>query len=255
MGDIVHALPVLHAIKNVFPNDETHWLVAKGFEGLLQGHPLIDKLIVINKDYWKKINSLGKTIKELKTLSVTLKEQNYDIVIDLQGLLRSGILTALTKAPIRIGFSDAREGSPFFYNKKIEGGKDIHAVHRYLKLAKVITGNEIKDIQFPFPPINPSDKVKMTIDKLKSFNIIIPGARWQSKKWQTEKFAQLVTFLDKSSIILGTKADSRSAQLIHKIAPDKVIDLTGQTDLKEMIYIISNANLVITNDTGPMHIA
>jgi heptosyltransferase I len=83
LGDIVHSLPFLNAIKTRFPNSPIHWVVAKGFEGLLDGHPMIDRLWVINKDTWKKIKNVKGTIIELRTLSQDLKKEHYDLVIDL----------------------------------------------------------------------------------------------------------------------------------------------------------------------------
>lgn len=255
MGDIVHSLPVLNSLYHAFPEAEIHWLISKGFEGLLQGHSMIKKLIIINKDLWKRISLINKTFGELKSLSKSLREESYDVAIDLQGLLRSGILTAMTGAPLKIGFSDAREGSYYFYNKKIEGGKEVHAIERYLKIARAIIGSDIKEIHFPLPPIKASNYVKEIVATLGNYNILIPGARWQSKRWQTDKFAELARLLENKSILIGTKADSKDASIIKDLAFDKVIDMTGRTDLIDLIYLISNARIVFTNDTGPMHIA
>lgn len=133
LGDVVHSLPFLNAVRTYFSKAEIHWVIAKGIEGLLEGHPMIDRLWIINKDTWKKIKDLKGTINELKVLFKELKKGNFDIVVDLQGLLRSGVLTAATCAPVRIGFKEAREGSSFFYTHKVEGGRNIHAVDRYLK--------------------------------------------------------------------------------------------------------------------------
>ncbi|HIJ59452.1 MAG TPA: glycosyltransferase family 9 protein [Nitrospirae bacterium] len=255
MGDIIHSLPVLNALFQNFKDAEIHWLIAKGLDGLLQNHPMIKKLLIINKDQWKKINSIGKTIKELSILSKSLRYESYDIVIDLQGLLRSGILTAMTGAPFKIGFSDAREGSSIFYNQRVKGDKDIHAVNRYLRIIKALTGIETKEIKFPFPPFNPSNEIIKLVDSLKDYYVIVPGARWQSKRWSPDKFAEAACLLENRSIIIGGKDDIPISQFIKEKARDKVIDLTDKTNLKDLVFIISQASLVLTNDTGPMHIA
>ena len=152
LGDIVHSLPFLNAIRDRFPKSEIHWVVARGLEGLLEGHPMISKLWIINKDNWKKIKNIKGTVSELKDLFKSLKKEKFDIVVDLQGLLRSGVLAAATGASVRIGFSEAREGSRIFYTHRVKGGKDIHAVDRYLKIAKFL-GSDVADIKFPFPPV------------------------------------------------------------------------------------------------------
>jgi heptosyltransferase-1 len=130
LGDVIHSLPFLNAVKAGFPGASVHWVIAKGLEGILEAHPMIDKLWVINKDAWKKIGNLKVTVNELKELFRNMKKERYDIAFDLQGLLRSGVIASATGAPVRVGFKEAREGSSFFYTHKIKGGKGIHAVDR-----------------------------------------------------------------------------------------------------------------------------
>jgi heptosyltransferase-1 len=151
LGDIVHSLPFLNALKKCFPEAEIDWVIAQGFEGILEGHPMIRRLWVIKKDAWKKIRNVRDTIQEIKLLFRELKREKYDLVIDLQGLLRSGIITSATASPVRIGFKEAREGSRVFYTHTVEGGKNIHAVDRYLNIIQYL-GCDISDISFPFPP-------------------------------------------------------------------------------------------------------
>jgi heptosyltransferase I len=250
LGDIVHSLPFLNAVKLHFPKAEVHWVVAKGFEGLLDGHPMIDRLWVINKDTWKKIKNVKGTISELKTLSQGLKKEKYDLVIDLQGLLRSGMITAATGARIRIGFKEAREGSGFFYTHKIEGGKDIHAVERYLKIAAFL-GCDCTDISFPFPPSDLPSSFALN----KDYAVIVPGTRWKTKLWPAEEFGQLAARLPLQSVIVGSSTDKDIASLIVSLSKGKAISLAGKTSLKELIGIMRDAKFVVSNDSGPMHIA
>ncbi len=150
LGDIVHSLPFLNVINTHFPQAEIHWLVASAFRDLLEGHPMIHKLWVIRKDDWKRVKFLNRTIGELKGLFKDLKRERFDLAIDLQGLLRSGLLTFATGSPIKIGFNEAREGSRLFYSHRVDTVKDVHAVHRYLEIAKFL-GCDISDIRFPLP--------------------------------------------------------------------------------------------------------
>jgi ADP-heptose:LPS heptosyltransferase len=120
--------------ENLFPKSEIHWIIAKGLEGILESHPMINKLWVINKDSWKNIQNVKSTINEIKVLFKKLKQEKYDLVVDLQGLLRSGIITRATGAPVRIGFREAREGSSVFYTHKVTGGK--YPCCEYLKIAE-----------------------------------------------------------------------------------------------------------------------
>jgi heptosyltransferase-1 len=252
LGDIVHSLPFLNAVRTFFTKTEIHWVIAKGFEGLLEGHPMINRLWIINKDTWEKIKNVKGTINELKWLFKDLKKEQFDLVVDLQGLLRSGVLTAATGAPVRVGFADAREGSRLFYTHKVEGGKSIHAVDRYLKIAGFL-GCDTSDVCFPFPLYKQSSS--LSPPPLKDYAVLIPGARWKTKIWPPEKFGKLSSKLPLSTILVGGKGDIDAANEIVALSNGKAISLAGKTDLKELIEVIRNARFVISNDSGPMHIA
>lgn len=272
LGDIVHSLPFLNAIKSRFPKAEIHWMVAKGFEGLIEEHPMIDRLWVINKDAWKRIGNVKGTLVELRALFRDLRNEKYDLVADLQGLLRSGIITAATRSRIRIGFKEAREGSRLFYTHKVAGGRAVHAVDRYLKIADFL-GCDTSEISFPLPDFNfsaciphpsslPSQSFSKTLDiQHSTFNIqegyavIVPGARWKTKRWQPEKFAELASLLPLASVVVGSKSDMETAAEIVSLSQGKAMSLAGKTDLKELVEIMRRARFVVTNDSGPMHIA
>lgn len=254
LGDIIHSLPFLNAIKNHFTSSEIHWVVAKGFESLLETHPMIKKLIIIHKDDWKNLRNIKSTLAELSEIYSELRNESYDIVIDLQGLLRSGLLAYATGAPIRIGFTEAREGSTMFYTHKIEGGKDIHAVDRYLKIASAI-GCDLNEIIFPMPLSIESENIKALKASLGRYAVIVPGARWKTKQWSAERFAQLINLLKINSIIVGSKNDKTISEYIVSQTGDKALSMAGRTTINELIHLIRGAKIVITNDSGPMHIA
>jgi heptosyltransferase-1 len=254
LGDIVHSLPFLNALKESFPSSEIHWIAAKGFEGLLENHPMIKRLWIINKDKWKYLGRVKETFKEFVNLFRDLKKESYDIVIDLQGLLRSGLLTYFTSAPLRIGFKEAREGSTFFYTHKVECGKEVHAVDRYMKIAFFI-GCEIKDIKFPMPLIRESERIKKIKEELRDYAVIVPGARWKTKRWGLENYSRLISMLDIKSVIVGSKSDEEMAKEIELSSRGRPLSLAGKTDLKELLSIIRGARFMVSNDSGPMHIA
>ena len=256
LGDVVHSLPFLNAMKTCFPEAEIHWVIAKGLEGLLDGNPMIERLWVINKDAWKKIDNAKNTVTEISNLFKKLKTEKFDLVIDLQGLLRSGIITSATRAPVRIGFQEAREGSRFFYTNKVTGGKDIHAVDRYLKIASFL-GCDVSRVSFPFPEESFStfNSQLLTLNLPGEYAVLVPGARWKTKRWPAEKFGELASRLPVQSIIVGSKADKDSADVIVSLSAGKAVSLAGKTSLKELIAVMRKAKLVVSNDSGPMHIA
>jgi heptosyltransferase-1 len=254
LGDVVHSLPFLNAVRTRFPKSEIHWVIAKGIEGLLEGHPMINRLWIINKDTWKKIKNIKGTINEFKVLFRELKKEKYNLVVDLQGLLRSGVLTAATGAPVRVGFAEAREGSRVFYTHKVEGGKDIHAVDRYLKIADFL-GCPTTDVYFPLPHYSKSSSVTHHLSIPEDYAVIVPGARWKTKIWPPEKFGKLSSKLPLSTLLVGGRGDIDAANKIVAISNGKAISLAGKTDLKELIEVMKGARFVVSNDSGPMHIA
>jgi len=250
LGDIVHSLAFLNAVKENFPSVKIHWIVAKGFEDLLSGHNLIEKVFVINKDKWKSIKNISSTIKEFSDLSNQLKNEKYDITVDLQGLIRSGIITYLSKAPLKVGFKEAREFSHFFYNVKVSAPLEKHAVLRYLEVAKTL-GCETKSIKFPLPPAKQPEWLK----EFENFIVIIPSARWQTKNWPIPYFVELINMLPYKAVVVGSKADMDEALKIEEYTKGKAKSVAGKTTLKELISVFNKALFVITPDTGTMHLA
>lgn len=257
LGDVVHSLPFLNALKRCFPEAEIHWVIAHGFEGLLKGHPMINRLWVIKKDSWRKIRNAPHTIRDVKLLFRQLKQEKYDLVIDLQGLLRSGIIASSSRSPVRIGFHEAREGSRIFYTHTVQGGKDVHAVDRYLKVAEFL-GCDISDIRFPFPPIKSSSASGLqpsASHALDRYAVIVPGARWRTKRWPAKQFGKLASLLPIKTAIVGSRSDIKMADEIVSLSNGKALSLAGKTDLLDLIEVLRQARFVVSNDSGPMHIA
>ncbi len=249
LGDIIHSLPVLNSLRQCFAHSKIHWVIAKNFAQLLEGHPMIDKLWVIDKDIWKNPFKILSTLKDFFALGRRLKAEKYDLVIDLQGLLRSGIITFLSGSAMRIGFKEAREGSTFFYTHRVKGGKDIHAVDRYLKVLSSIDC-PVKEIVFPLPV----SELRLEIPLPAEYAVLVPGARWSTKRWPAQRFAAIAKRLPFKSLIVGSSDDITLAEEIINSSEGKAISLCGKTDLKGLVEVIRKARLVVSNDSGPMHI-
>lgn len=254
LGDVVHSLAFLHALHGSFPRAHIHWVIAKGLEELLEGNPMVKKLWIIDKDQWKKIRRIKGTVAEVGSLFRRLREEQYDITIDLQGLLRSGLLTRASRAPLRIGFKEAREGSSLFYTHKIEGGRDIHAVDRYLKVAAAL-GCDPQEVSFPLPLVKESKGVQAAKQEMGDYAVVVPGARWTTKRWPAERFGRVAALLPMRSVIIGSSSDAGLGAQIESSSGGKARSMAGKTSLRELISLIRDARLVITNDSGPLHIA
>ncbi|MBN2655039.1 MAG: glycosyltransferase family 9 protein [Nitrospirae bacterium] len=254
LGDVIHSLPFLNALHLRFPDAEIHWVIARGFEQIIAKHPMITKVWIIDKDRWKKLRLLGRTAAELKFIFRALKNEHYDLAVDLQGLFRSGLLIKASNATVRIGFKEAREGSRFFYTHKVEGGRDIHAVDRYLKIAAEL-GCNISNPTFPMPNIEETENVKDIKQGVGRYSVIIPGARKEANKWLAERYADLVRQLKKNFLVIGSRADVDLGKTIEELSGGFARSIAGETNLIELCSIIKDADYVVSNDTGPMHIA
>ncbi len=263
LGDVIHALPFLKAVKDSFPGARVDWVISKSLKGLLEDNPLIHELIVFDKDSWKEIKNLPGTISEIKGLRKILKSKRYDMVIDLQGLLRSGLITFLTPASMKVGFKQAREGSHYFYNLKIPGNGAVHAVDKCLEVATVI-GAKSKKIEFPlFLDMKARERVARLIDNIPEYVVIAPSARWATKRWPAGNFSSLIKRISLPCIIAGSRGDSEIArEIIRGIQNTEqgtrtatTVNLCGRTSLKELVVLIDGAKAVVSNDSGPMHIA
>lgn len=252
LGDIVHSLPVLYVLHRCFPRAAIHWLVAKGLEGILEGNPMLAKLWVIHKDEWKKISKFHSTVAELGKLFRSLKAERFDCAIDLQGLFRSGLITKATGASMRIGFEEAREGSAIFYTHRVAGGRDVHAVDRYLKIAAYL-GCDVSEVRFPF--LSFACGVKEELPVTGEYGVMVPGARKPVNRWPAERFGELAARLPLKTIVVGSRGDRALADEVVRMSEGKALSMAGRTDLKGLVSVIKNARFMVSNDTGPMHIA
>ncbi len=255
LGDVIHALPFLKAVKDTFPDSQIDWVISKNLKGIIDDNPLINELITLDKDSWKNVKKLPETLSELSSLRKTLRSKHYNMAVDLQGLLRSGLIVFSTPTTLKIGFEDAREGSRFFYDKKVPVNEAAHAVDKCLEAAKAI-GAKVDKAEFPLHISSAAkDQIKKLIGDLKEYIVIVPSARWISKRWPAEYFASLITKLPIPCVISGNKEDIEILQNTTNLSIGKIIDLCGKTDLKELTALLAGAKVVVTNDTGPMHIA
>ena len=231
LGDVVHALPTVNLIRKRFPDAHLAWLINNELASLLKKCPLINERIEFyRRDYAK-----------LGALLARLHRKNFDVAIDLQGLFRRGVMTWATRAPRRIGLSDAREGARLFYTE-IANVPRAHAVDRYLFAARHLG---CADVPVEFP---------LGVDERTREGLIAvnPSARWKTKLWGADKFAELIRRLPRDRVVLtGSAAEREQLETIAQGCRN----LAGQTDLFELAELYRRCAVVITNDSGPMHVA
>ncbi len=255
LGDIVHTLPVVSAIKAQWPGSHMTWLVKRQWAGLVERVEGIDRV-------W----SVDPTVRSWITQGLALRAERFDLAIDLQGLFRSGILARLSGAPMRIGFANGREGSPWFYTHRVSvPDSDIHAVDRYLLLAGALGASLPRQPRFAFRLLDEDLMVVRALFQRHDRSIDKPwvamnvGARWLTKRWPLASFAAVADQLYESHrapvVIIGSADDRLNADRLQSLMKCPCINLSGEVPLRCLAALLSKATVMITNDSGPMHIA
>ena len=255
MGDIVHAMPTCEAIRRAYPKARLTWLVKREWAGLVERIEGVDRV-------WPVDSTLTGWLSQVSLL----RAEHFDLVIDLQGLLRSAAIGWLSGSPLRVGFTNGREGSPWFYSKLVPvPSLEMHAVDRYLLVAKAVGAVAFGTPEFCFRiPQSDHDEV----DRLLSRSGVAPGtswvamnvsARWPTKRWPAESFAEVADRLQQEGyglvVLIGGPGDRVEVAAVKGQMKTPAIDLTGATTVGLLPALLSKASLLITNDSGPMHSA
>ena len=248
LGDVVHALPVLRLLRRAYPDARIDWWLAPSLFPLLQDDPDLDHLIPFHK---------RDAFEWLITL-VRVRAGRYDLAIDLQGLARSGAMCWLAGAKRSIGLDLNREGARGFYDETVSRpSRNAHAVDWYLDVARRL-GIPVHD-DYEWMPRTSSAAPKLD-DPARCEIALIPGARWDNKRWPAAQFLRLIHLLVEARgnlhfSIYGDAGDRPLAAAIAADLPELVSDKSGATSLPSLVDQLRSATLVVTNDTGPMHIA
>ena len=267
IGDVVQTLPALEAIKRNYPESEITWVVEEAAADILQGHPLINTLLVSRRKAWLRMLwnpfTVFRGLKGIAGFLRALRGIRYDIAIDFQGLLKSGILIGLARAKRKIGFDRTREFSYLFLNEKLPA-YDIekHALDRYLDVVRYLGGKDPSAFcALTIEPERAAMKEKLEESTTHSRPIVVmnPVARWKTKLWSEDKFAKLADRLivERKAMIIfsGSAADRIVAERIRSMMNYQAENWAGETTLKELAALASLSDLFITTDTGPMHLA
>lgn len=248
IGDVILATPVVEALHRQFPEAAIDFLLRKGNEGLLVGHPYIRRVIVWNKKEEKLKNQL-RIIR-------ALRKEHYDVAINLQRFLSTGIFTAFSGANVRIGFKKNPLSRFFTHQIDHEIGTGKHEVERNLELLKPITGNKEWEKR---PVLYPSDKDFAAVEKFKTgrYVCMAPTSVWFTKQWPAEKWEELIETIasDTKVYLLGGPPDTQACESIASKFPTKVESLAGKLNFLESAALMKNAAMNYVNDSAPMHIA
>jgi lipopolysaccharide heptosyltransferase I len=260
LGDIVHSLPVLTALRQRFPAAHISWVVNKAYEPLLRGHPDLDETIAFDRNALRA--GVGLMVLTYLRFLAQLRNQHFDLVIDLQGLFRTGMMTWASGAARRVGLSSAREGAVHAYTDCIQvlQAEEMHAVDRYWLVAEAL-GVTPKQVQFKLPVVPAA--IQWAVRQLGKFPrpwlMVGVGARWTTKRWPVGSFRTLIESAQRrfggTAIFVGGPEETALARQAAAGVKGSVCDLTGRTTLPQLAAVLSLADVMLANDTGPLHLA
>jgi heptosyltransferase I len=253
LGDIVHAIPAAAAIRRAYPDATLDWVVDVRHAEVLELVPSINRRIDVATT---NLGSLSSVVKELR-------RTKYDAAIDLQGLLKSAVLARLSGAPRVIGFPAEllRERAARFFYTETEGEAAPHVIDKNLSILKSI-GIRVPDVEFPLEDrrseVVVEARARLSLAPGQRFALINPGAAWPNKRWPPVYFAEVSRELAKRhalrSLVLWGPGEEQIAHAVAE-ASDNTAVVSPPTRIADLVSLAKAAALIVSGDTGPMHIA
>ncbi len=263
LGDIVLALPALRALRMSFPEAKISWLIRPEFAQLIENHPHLDEIITFDRKLLARAWFHPSAFGALMSLIRKLRRSKFDIIFDFQGLFRTASLAWLSGCKTRFGKATAREFATIFYTHKIiHDIENIHVVDYYMKIIQDAGASDF-GVEFVFPQ-NPGaeDSVgKLLVSQgiQDNYAVLISGSVHQDKCWPPERFAQLADMISSqyglSIVATGSASEAKIVEKVKNNANVPIVSLAGQTSLSQLVALLKRAKLVVSNDTGPGHIA
>ena len=262
LGDIVHTLPAVAALRKQFPSAQVSWVVKSQWASILDGNTDVDDVwsVDVSWPHWPRL------IRELR-------QRQYDLVVDFQGLFRTGLLGLLSGASKRVGFARAREGAPWMYTDRVllPGESEsswrlltVHAVDRNLKIAKSL-GADVDHPIFHFPESDDDEKYiddllgESEIEGRSHFVALAPWSRSALKTWPLNRFVELTEEIMRSStnrvVVVGGPSDIPAANAFRSLESKGLINVVGKLSLRQLPSMLRRMHLVIGNDSSLIHVA
>jgi heptosyltransferase I len=274
LGDVVHALPVARALRVWWPRAELTWVVERREQAILEGNPDLDHVVPVDTRLWRRefrrpVGAASVAVK-LRGLVRRLARGRFDMAVDLQGLWKSGVITVLTRAPLRAGLSSAycrERASAWFTNRHVTPPREAeHVVQQYLAVAAGL-GVDLSVVGppgFPVPgdPVAEASMARWLEDEgVKPgtlLTLLNPGSGGDHKRWAVEAFRRLgeelaVRLEGRVAITWGPGEEPLARAVAHGMRTGALVP--PPTTIPEMVALFRRATLVVGGDTGPIHVA
>jgi heptosyltransferase I len=264
MGDLIHTLPALAALRRRFPDARIDWLVEARHREVLRDNPDVNALIEVDTLGWRRRLLAPRTWREIRATIVKVRERRYDFVLDLQGTLKSAVSAYLARSDRRIGFSAdhlKERAAALLYTERVaaNGGRP-HVIDRHLGLLRALDiATEARS--FPIPQSEAAEAAAGSeLERLgiSEFAVLNPGASWETKRWSPEKFGRLAVEIEKAwdlpSLVVFGPGEEEMARVVVETSKGAA-RLAPRTSVVELLPYIRRARLFVSGDTGPLHLA
>jgi len=261
LGDVCRTVPLLTSLRKAFPDATIDWLVQDSFAAAVEAHPDLDQVVAFPRREFSAIWKPSVAMKALRWID-GIRRARYDIVIDAQGLGRSGLITRLSGARRRVGFADARECGWLGYNARVRS-ESIHTVDRMLDLLSAIDVEPLIDMRLH---LREADRTwwsarRDALAPAVPYVVVAPASRWPGKCWPAPHWQVLIKRLVERGVehVVAIGAANEQAAVRAALPGDRldatVSELTGQTSIGQTMAIIAGASLVVASDSAPLHMA
>jgi lipopolysaccharide heptosyltransferase I len=269
LGDVVHALPVAATLKAAWPRAHLAWIVERREAALLRDHPALDEVIVADTRSWRRARTAvaaRAALGDIRALRRRLSAWRFDVALDLQGLMKSGIITAACRAPVRVGFVAGWGREPLhalFINRRVRPSADAHhVVDQYLSLlGPLAIAERRREFRLPVAPTVEAQMeewlVTTGLKPQRRLVVLNPGAGRADKRWPVEHFAVLARrlALEENAQVLVVWGPGEDAAARAIVGGAGVATLAPPTDLDALLALLRRASVVVAADTGPLHLA
>lgn len=250
LGDLVHTLPAVAALRRAYPQAQIDWLVDGAHRDFLDLVPVVSSVVALD----------GRGLGAWRRVLPRLRAERYDVAIDFQGLIKSALLARASGARRVLGFDRAALREPaaaMFYTEGVPVGEGRHVIDKNLKLASALDATS-RIREFPLRRVDSAVLRDLRAHGLGAYALLNCGAAWPNKRWPAERFGLLARHLRDhhglQSVALWGRGEEDVALKVVEVSDEAAV-LAPETDLTELVALCREAALMVSGDTGPTHIA
>jgi lipopolysaccharide heptosyltransferase I len=261
LGDVCRTVPVLATLRRAWPQAAIDWVVQAEFAAAIESHPALSEAVPFPRQQFARWWRSPAVARQLAGWLADLARRRYDLVVDCQGLGRSGLITWATRAPRRVGPRGARELGWLGYSVRHAVPQAVHTVRQMMSLLAAEGLEPVYDMRLYAAEADRAwwagRRPELGMGTA-SYAVLAPTSRWASKRWPQDRWSQLIGPLRERgldhAVLIGAPSERQQVQHIVDREPS-VIDVVGEATVGRTMAIIAHADLVIANDSAPLHMA